>query len=103
MSAIWDGDTGTVNYTATKDDAPVNLTGAECTLIVRDTKGVGRALVTTVPDPENGKVVGDGGPLEIGTYDLVLKTVRDGVTITYPSADKGPAVLLVVPSLDATL
>ncbi|MGH3350739.1 MAG: hypothetical protein ACRDPS_08750 [Nocardioides sp.] len=105
MSAIWDGDTGHVTITATEGEAAVNLSATTSrTVIVRN---VDTAIVTTlteVPassDLANGVVVADGGPLEVGTYHLVLRAVDATRTVTYPSPDKGPEVLVVYPALDA--
>lgn len=102
MSAIWDSDTSTITMTATKDGAPVNLTGAVCTVIARSEAGVAATLTTTPTDLLNGTVTADASALEVGSYDLVLRAVTGSVTATYPSADKGAEVLNVIADLDAT-
>lgn len=103
MNAIWDGDDSTVTYTATKDGAPVNLTGATCAIIVRSEDGVATTLTnTSATDLPNGKVIADSSPLEVGSYDLVLRVEKDGITTTYPSAGKGPEILNVLADIDAT-
>lgn len=103
MSAIYDADTGHVTITATKNGAAVNLTGATLTIITRRTDGVVTLLdeVSASSVRADGVVVADGGPLDPGTYDLVLRAAAGGVTTTYPSADKPPEVLWVVADLDA--
>lgn len=104
MSAIYDGDTGHVTIAATKDGVAVNLTGATVTVITRhkDTKAVTNlSEVSASSNRANGVVVADGGPLTVGTYDLVMRAVAGGITATYPSADKQPEVLFVVADLDA--
>lgn len=102
MSAVWDGDTGTVTITAIKDGAPVNLTGATCTVIARSEAGVVTLLSISSSDLPSGKVTADASPLAVGSYDLVLRAVTGSVTATYPSADKGAEVLNVLADLDAT-
>lgn len=103
MNTVWDGDNSTVTYTATKDGAPVNLTGAACTIIVRSTAGVATTLTNTATtDLPNGKVTADSSPLEVGSYDLVLRVEKDGIKTTYPTADKGPEILNVLADIDAT-
>jgi bifunctional ADP-heptose synthase (sugar kinase/adenylyltransferase) len=104
VSAIWDGDTGHVTITATKDGAAVNLTGATVTVITRhkDTKAVTNlSEVSASSNRAAGVVVADGGPLGVGTYELVMRAVAGGITATYPSADKQPETLFVVADLDA--
>lgn len=104
MSAIWDGDTGHVTITCTKDGGPVNLTGAGITTIARhrDT-GVATTLteVTASSVRANGVIVADAGPLTVATYDLVVRAVAGGITATYPSADKQPEFIAVRAALDA--
>lgn len=105
MSAIWDGDTGHVTITATKNGAPVNLAGTTSrTVIVRDAE---TAVVTTLTevtassDLPNGVVVANAEPLPVGTYRLVVRCVDATTTATYPSADQEPEVLRVKAKLDA--
>ncbi|HEY9353122.1 MAG TPA: hypothetical protein VIP28_07730 [Nocardioides sp.] len=101
MNTVWDGDDSTVTYTATKDGAAVNLTGADCEIIVRSKAGVATTLTNTADtDLPNGKVTADSKPLTVGAYDLVLRVAKDGVTTTYPS--DGPEVLIVLADIDAT-
>jgi len=105
VSAIWDADTGHVTITATKNGAAVNLTGATVTIITRHrvTEVVTLlAEVTASSVRADGVVVADGGPLTIGTYEVVMRAEKDGVTATYPSADKGAEILVVLADLDAT-
>jgi hypothetical protein len=105
VSAIWDGDTGHVTITATKNGAPVNLTGAECTVIARRTDGGAAVTLDEIPADSNraaGVVVADAGPLTAGTYVAVLRAVAGGVTATYPSADQPDQLLTVKADLDAT-
>lgn len=106
MSAIWDGDTGHVTITATKDKdgAPVNLTGATVTIIARhrDTKAATTLdEVAASSDRASGVVVADAGALAVGTYDVVVRAVAGGVTATYPSADRPPEIITVRADLDA--
>jgi hypothetical protein len=105
VSAIWDGDTGHVTITATKNGAPVNLTGAECTVIARRTDGGAAITLAEVPaasDRGAGVVVADASPLEVGTYVAVVRAVANGITATYPSADQPDQLLTVKADLDAT-
>jgi bifunctional ADP-heptose synthase (sugar kinase/adenylyltransferase) len=104
VSAIYDGDTGHVTITATKNGAAVNLTGATVTVITRhkDTKAVTNlSEVSASSNRAAGVVIADGGPLTVGTYELVMRAVAGGITATYPSADKQPETLFVVADLDA--
>jgi hypothetical protein len=104
VSAIWDGDTGTVTITCTKDGAPVNLTGATLTIITKAKEGgavVNLAEVPASSNLANGVVAANGQPLGVGTYELVVRAVAGGITATYPSADKMPEVLFVRANLDA--
>lgn len=103
MNAVWDGDDSTVTYTAIADGAPVNLTGATCEIIVRSEAGVATTLTNTAEtDLPNGKVTADSTPLDVGTYDLVMRVEKDGITTTYPSASKGPEILHILADIDAT-
>jgi hypothetical protein len=104
VSAIWDGDTGHVTLKATKDGAPVNLSGATITIITRNADTGAVLTLDEVPTESNlpdGVVAADGGPLQPGTYALVVRAVANGITATYPSADKKPESLTVVADLDA--
>ena len=105
MSAIWDGDTGHVTITATKNGAAVNLSATTTrTVIVRNTDTGVASTIAEVPassDLAAGVVVADAGPLAVGTYHLVLRCVDATTTATYPSADEQPEVLHVREALDA--
>jgi hypothetical protein len=104
MTAIYDADTGHVSITASKNGAAVNLTGATVTVIAKAKPSGPVSTLAEVAGESvraNGVVVADAAPLTVGTYELVLRAVASGVTATYPSADKQPEVLFVVPDLDA--
>lgn len=105
MSAIWDGDTGHVTITATKNGAPVNLSGTTSrTVIVRNTETAATTTLTEVTassDLAAGVIVANAEPLEVGTYLLVVRCVDPTTTATYPSADQEPEVLTVKAKLDA--
>jgi hypothetical protein len=105
VSAIWDGDTGHVTITATTSAGPVNLVGATVTVITRNVEAPYAVLVLDVieasSDRENGIIVANGEPLDVGTYDLVERAEAGGIITTYPSPDKGPETLVVYAKLDA--
>lgn len=105
MSAIWDGDTGHVTITCTKNGAPVNLSATTTRTIIA--RNVETAVVTTLAEVTassnlaGGVIVANAEPLVVGTYALVVRCVDAMTTATYPSADQETEVLVVRAKLDA--
>jgi hypothetical protein len=104
MTAVWDGDTGTVTITATTAAGPVNLTGSTQTVITKslDTGTSSELTIDTgASNLSAGVVVASAAALGPGSYKLVMRVVAGSVTATYPSADEGPEKFDVHPDLDA--
>ena len=104
MSAVWNGDTGHITITVTKDGAAVNLTGATLTIITRNSETAAVTTLSEVSASSNlaqGIVVANAGPLNIGTYIVAVRAVAGGITATYPSADQQDETIWVRKDLDA--
>lgn len=104
MTAVWDGDTGTVTLTASNAAGPVDLTGATCTVIARSIDD-GTATELVIDDGASslptGVVIASAGALDVGSYKLAMRVVTGAITATYPSADEGAEVFSVLADLDA--
>jgi len=105
MSAIWDGDTGTVTVTA-KDatGAIINLGATTARHLIVRNRGtdVTTELTIASSDLTNGIVVGTATSLGAGTYDVILRvTDPTNGTVTIPSADVDPPHLVVRADIDA--
>ena len=104
MSAVWDGDTGTVTITATKNGAAVNLSGSSSRALIVRNRSTGTATTLTISssDLPNGIVTASVQSLGVGEYDTILRVVTGSETATYPSADVGPSRLTVRADVDAS-
>lgn len=103
MTAVWDGDTGIITFTATKDGAAVNLSGATSRELIAKHRGTGTVTTLTITNPDyaNGIARASVQSLGAGDYDLILRVVDASVTATYPSADVGAARFTVRANIDA--
>lgn len=104
-NVVWDGDTGTATLTAKADGVAVNLAGATARHLYVRSKATGVVTELTISgssDFANGEVTFDCSSLAPGNYDVILRlTDATSVVVTYPSADVGPALLVVRADMDA--